>query len=418
MKLRKLSIENFRGIKRAEINLDDITVLIGENNTGKSSVLDALRLALGRSPPRRGSQFDDYDYYLRGGGADPSSADPITLTFDFAEDKQGDWSEEIVQALAGVVVIHGDDRQHVTIQVISRFDKTLGEFVTDTNFLDAAGSPLKKKGNYLSTLQHLRPIFYLAAVRDAARDFSSRSQFWGPFLRNLNVPETTKKELEAALEELNHQIIGAHNAFDDVRKALSRAPKIVSLGTKDTVSIDALPGRIFDLLAKTEVSLQSMVGSKLPLSRHGAGTQSLAVMLLFEAFLQSRLKEAYDALSEPILALEEPEAHLHPSAVRSLWASLKSLGGQLVICTHSGDMLAEVPLPAIRRFFRRNGAIEVRQVIAGSLTEQDERRLNLYVRESRGELLFARVWLLVEGPTEYWVATMAAEMLVTDRAST
>ncbi len=48
MRLSKLKIENFRGIECTEVELDrDATVLIGENNSGKTSVLEALRLGLG-----------------------------------------------------------------------------------------------------------------------------------------------------------------------------------------------------------------------------------------------------------------------------------------------------------------------------------------------------------------------------------
>lgn len=42
MKLRKIRIQNFRGIKDLEIDIDDTTVLIGENNSGKTAILDAF----------------------------------------------------------------------------------------------------------------------------------------------------------------------------------------------------------------------------------------------------------------------------------------------------------------------------------------------------------------------------------------
>lgn len=54
MKLRRLQIENFRGITSLDLDLGDTTVLIGENNTGKTAVLDALRFALRDVRSRRG----------------------------------------------------------------------------------------------------------------------------------------------------------------------------------------------------------------------------------------------------------------------------------------------------------------------------------------------------------------------------
>ena len=46
MKVTNLRIENFRGIKQLNLDLDEFTVLIGENNSGKTAVLDALRICL------------------------------------------------------------------------------------------------------------------------------------------------------------------------------------------------------------------------------------------------------------------------------------------------------------------------------------------------------------------------------------
>ncbi len=61
MKLRRLEIENFRGITKLDLRLGDTTVLIGENNTGKTAVLDALKFALRSIKTRRGCSFEEYD---------------------------------------------------------------------------------------------------------------------------------------------------------------------------------------------------------------------------------------------------------------------------------------------------------------------------------------------------------------------
>ncbi|MBI2567012.1 MAG: AAA family ATPase [Candidatus Schekmanbacteria bacterium] len=48
MKLTDIKIENFRGVRSLHLPLDGLTVLIGENNAGKSTVLEAIRLVLTR----------------------------------------------------------------------------------------------------------------------------------------------------------------------------------------------------------------------------------------------------------------------------------------------------------------------------------------------------------------------------------
>ena len=64
MKLREIRVKNFRNLVDVTIPMGDTTVLIGENNSGKTALLDALRIALPRSVATRGIPFDEYDYHM------------------------------------------------------------------------------------------------------------------------------------------------------------------------------------------------------------------------------------------------------------------------------------------------------------------------------------------------------------------
>jgi len=184
-------------------------------------------------------------------------------------------------------------------------------------------------------------------------------------------------------------VLDSHKPFEVIKDRIAQTGKLVPLADKDLVSVEAVPARIFDMLARTQVKLGSCTGARLPIAQHGAGTQSLSVLFLFEAFLQSRLADTYDKHSEPILALEEPESHLHPSATRALWSTLDKLAGQKIIATHSGDLLAAVPLTAIRRLARRKRAIEVFRVKETTLDKREAEKIAFHVRAKRGSLLFA-----------------------------
>lgn len=177
------------------------------------------------------------------------------------------------------------------------------------------------------------------------------------------------------------------------------------MASGDAVSIEAVPGRMFDLLAKAQISLGTTTGAKIPVARHGEGTQSVAVLMLFSAFLDSR------PTGTPIVALEEPEAHLHPSAVRALWGVVGGVAGQKLISTHSGDLLSEVEIHQVRRLVKTPVGVVSYRIGDGLLTEEETRKLNYHVRRARGELFFARAWLLVEGETEAWIFPAAARAL-------
>ena len=374
-------------------------------------------MCLGRTFSRRSGPFEDYDYHLASKNAQAGDAGTLSISLDFAEEKPNEWSAELIQSIPEVVVVHDGDIRHVTLRVMSEYDKVAKDFVTDWEFLDKRGKGLGPKSKtpiVLSSVQRLSPVFYLPALRDAANDFGPRSRFWAPFLRNPSIDPKTRDLLEKDLNQLNDKIIDAHTSLKIVQEKLAKTCDVVALGSAEPVSIEALPGRVSDMLSRTQVTMLATTGAGLPLARHGAGTQSLSVLFLFEAFLSTMLSQVYDRLSEPILALEEPEAHLHPSAIRSLWSIISSMKGQKVIATHSGDLLSEVPLSAVRRFYRSDQGISVQRLRAGTLNANDVRKIESHIKSTRAELLFSRCWLLCEGETEVWVLKDTAAILGID----
>lgn len=402
MLLTQLEIRNFRGIEELTLPLDDLCVLIGENNSGKSTVLDALRICLTRSLARRARVFEEYDYHLPDPASEPSKAEPIEITLTFAERREDEWPDAISQILSEAEQVDDRGLRSVKLRVRSSFDAAANDFATEHDFLDLSGNPLPraKSPRYLIGLQQLAPVFYLASLRDAAQEFRARSQFWGPFVRALEFEEGERVELEEALSDLNRKVLERHSAFESVKERLKKTADFLPLGKTDPVSIEAVPSKVFDILSRTQINLASKTGARIPIVRHGSGTQSLAVICLFDAFLNSQLKDAYGEHSEPLLALEEPEAHLHPSAVNAVIGMLRDVPGQKLVSTHSGDLLAGVPLRNVRRLRRSGGKISVHRIDETVFEPEDLEKLDYKVRATRGGLFFSRCWLLVEGETE------------------
>ncbi|MBI3230094.1 MAG: DUF2813 domain-containing protein [Burkholderiales bacterium] len=412
MKLRHLQIENFRGLRSLQLEFGDTTVLIGENNTGKTAVLDALKFALREVRSRKGCAFDVYDFHLPNASAEPSAAPPIRLRLTFKEDQPGEWGDERTGRLsrAKVLQVDADGFSVVILEVTGQFDPVTNDFTQDWNFLNLEGQPLSNlTDSVLGQFQNEVSYYYLAALRDATRQFDAKGAFWRPFLKESKLTPDKQKEIEVMLTEVNDLIVASHDSFSKVIIHLQDVNRVVPIAaTTDVVSIDAVPGRLFEILAKAQVSLGTGTGAKLPVGRHGEGTQSLAVLMLFKAFLQTWPQ------GTPIVALEEPEAHLHPSAVRTLWHLIEDIPGQKIISTHSGDLLAEVPPEAVTRLYCKNGSISSRHLAQAGLEEKQLRQFNFHIRHARGELLFARCWILGEGETEVTLIPELARILGKD----
>jgi len=141
------------------------------------------------------------------------------------------------------------------------------------------------------------------------------------------------------------------------------------------------------------------------------GTRSLASLLVFRAFASWRDQQAVlnGSNVHTLLALEEPEAHLHPQAQRSLFSQVKSIPGQRIVSTHSPYFAGQSNLSDLRLFRKTSGDTIVTQLDLGQIDPDDVRKLQNTVIQSRGDLLFAKAVVFFEGQTEEQALPLWAE---------
>ena len=372
MHIASIRIRNFRGLKDIEMPLARATVLIGENNSGKSSVLDCISLTLGRRWGQRGTGFSEYDLTIDGDAA-PDAAGETTeeaagtgdtvadaelpeasVELFFTEQIAGDWPEEITSGLFGIIQTDPvTELNSITLRVTYRLNPLEKTYEPGWAFLDVNGDPIgageaRRAANTQQFFKYV-PVFFLSALRDASEEFSSRSQFWGRLLKAVEISQHERQALDEAIEELNARLLAADPRIAETVERLREIQAVVAHGAASDVSIRALPMKVWELLARSEIVIRGETGAPwLPLARHGQGVKSLSVIYLFNAFVERLLKETYSEHSEPIVALEEPEVHLHPQAVRALWSQIDAMPGQKIIASHSPYFMQYVPIRDIR----------------------------------------------------------------------
>ncbi|MBN9658778.1 MAG: AAA family ATPase [Acidobacteria bacterium] len=478
MEITRVIIENFRSIKQADIVLGHTTVFIGPNNVGKTAILDAVRIALSRRWGRSGTGFLETDIYLPGGITDPKQADPITIHIEFQERTLNEWTADLQNALDDVIQIEPvSGRSFIILKVTCGFNDT-GTLEPRWEFLNMDRQALTGKGARSTNLQEFfqyLPVFYLKPSRDADEEFSARSQFWGRLLKAMNVPEALQATLRTSLDNLNKQLLTADPRLDTVATDLKNIAKVAPAETPGDLTLRAVALQPWDMLQKTEVIYKSHQDQPwLPLTSHGHGVQSLAVIFLFNAYVKLLLAEAYRPDSTAILELEEPETHLHPQATRSLCSTILNISGQKLLTTHSPYFVQRVPFrdlrllrmtktgttiswlppnysttipasPALSQLLQQHADLlthdaststlttkgvipedlyrrlltayanhaEVKKIVANlkALKEQAEHhiaddelaQLETWARRIRGEIFFARKWLIVEGQSDYLI---------------
>ncbi len=113
----------------------------------------------------------------------------------------------------------------------------------------------------------------------------------------------------------------------------------------------------------------------------------------------------------PILAIEEPEAHLHPNGQKKLYSQISEITGQKIISTHSPYIAASAELNQIRNFYKLPNNVSCGLINTDLLSSdgEDERKIKRQVINTRGELFFSKAIVFFEGETEEQALPIFAE---------
>lgn len=401
MKISKIAIQNFRGFQNELIELDDITVFVGENNSGKSTILDAIKLAIGSQGYNDG--LTRYDYLLSSATSRAGDAGEISIKIEVSEKKEDEWPDEIQQTLPDCIDIGEDALRHFFLSLKGSYNRSEERSIDIKEFQNKSGISKGIKANSsknLSDFKKLLPVFYISSLRDSTKEFQHNKGLFKRFLDREKILDKERESLEAKLSTLNNEVIGVLKNIKNLKFHLKKSMNVLNGTDESIVDIEPLPSDLNELIGKAGIILQNKTGIRLPLERYGSGAQSLSVLFMYEAFLSVLLVTEYDKFSEPILLIEEPEAHLHPSAVRLFWRFLEKMPGQKIITTHSGDIISSVPFSKIRRIVGTTGNNRIKAMSEKLLKDEENRYLRNFITYSRGELFFARYWLIVEGETE------------------
>lgn len=353
MRVTRVKIRNFRSIRHLDLELSDTTVLVGPNNAGKTAILDALRIALTRRWGQRGTGFTEYDVHLADHNDDPKASPGISIEIHAQESEPKEWPDGISEDLDQIMQIDLDTGlRSIALRTRCAWSEDSGTFEPIWEFLNAARDPLTGRGARRVNLERFwryLPVFYLDALRDVGDEFSPRSQFWGRLLKAMEVPAGLESRALRVLDLLNRRLLKADPRLQEIAETLSGTTRIAAHDREGGLKLRMVPLKMWDLLSKAEIILRNEPDLPwLPLRRQGQGIQSLSVIFLFQAFVEHLVRELYEQDSEPVLALEEPETHLHPQAARTLWAHVRDLPGQKIVTTHSPYFVQHVPFRDLR----------------------------------------------------------------------
>lgn len=397
-----IRIAGFRGITNLDISLPRVTVLIGPNNSGKTSLLKALQLSLGDY-----ARFlSDEDFHI---DSDEKKATEILVDVRIVPvDENGTrtllFNDEWATEFGDKIKAEANGYQFVAIRTRSRSDLTKGGFETIRFTLETWADKenwkkVKVKETKLPARLSCLPFISIEAQRDIHQELRDKSSFVGKVLSSVEYNHTDIAAIEDLIKQVNDETISKSNVLQNLKISLENLHH--SIDGSGNTEITPFPKKIRDLSKHFSVHCGENSANSFSMEYHGMGTRSWASMLTVKAFIDLMVAK-HKKESEPffpIIAAEEPEAHLHPNAQKTLYRQLAGFDGQIIISTHSPYLVAMADIIQIRSLCRTASGISAHQVFPGT-TEEEKKIVAREIMAKRGEILFSRAIILFEGVTE------------------
>ncbi|RJX75506.1 DUF2813 domain-containing protein [Vibrio sinensis] len=386
MYLERIEISGFRGIRRLSLAFNELTTLIGENTWGKSSLLDALSVAL--PPEGVPYQFEMTDFHLDYAIATPQTQNLQIILSLRANDKNEVRSGRY-RKLKPIWISDDEANPRIIYRLSANRDQY--DVSTQYDFLDADGNTmhLHHPEKLAQELMSLHPVIRL---RDSRR-----------FHRPIEEHSTPNSRVEKRISNTCRRLLAVpgHVNKGEIRSSLNSMSNLVDHYFSFKSNTRKNPRRqrdgIFSNYTRSSTNIAELV------EKSNNKQTRLLLMGLLNAFLQAKGPTDLRRCARPILMLEDPEGRLHPTHLARAWELLQLLPMQKILTTNSGELLSQVPLHSIRRLVRRSDKTHSTHLPVQKMSPDELRRIGFHIRFHRPGAMFARCWLLVEGETEVWL---------------
>lgn len=448
MYLKKFIIKNFRIFDEAGIELifnKGINAIIGENNSGKSSIIDALRIVFSTVTYKKDIFFSKADFHVSEDGTVANYAQFDVYLEDVPLRMIEIWNPQSDSGMGGDFHIRFE--KYISPSGAEKVRSVYWGFGTE-------GNPLSS-----DTFEAIDMVF-LGALRDSENEMRpSRNSKLAQLLRNLVSGEDVREELVQILidannsllrkeqlkktrntinqnlarieqEFLNQQIdIGlVEPRFDSIASSLRAwvKPKWILINKDDSVyeqaytyfqshtdlrkiqkdtkgiyfEISILDGET-DIKQELAGRISELANKSFELYQNGLGYNNLLYM---SAVLGDMAIEK-GGVYQNLLLVEEPEAHLHPQLQELvhnflLDANKNDSNIQIIYTSHSPTLASKIDIENINLLYEYGHKKYCLPFSQTNLTEENKKYLQRYLDVTKSQMFFARGILFVEGISE------------------
>jgi putative ATP-dependent endonuclease of OLD family len=402
------------------IELSETNILIGQNNSGKTSFMEAINYALNSGK----NDFSEDDFFADTEDFNPILSEPIKVVLEFRESAENTFSDNYFYLFDKNIQydVASDSKNPVPyVRLCCEFyyDPDKGRYVDERYFVDSNSDKLPSNSTVRKEHLNFSPSIYLTTLRDISKEINSKYSYWSKLKKSIDCKDK-ETEIQKQIETMNDLILKDNSSVDDLLTHFESFKNDVILSS-DSLELKVFSKRNWELLDGLNIYLKkSGCNLLLPISKHGMGSQSLAVFFIFNAYLDLILPQiAGNDEATPIICIEEPEAHIHPHAQRSIFSQISKMSGQKLISTHSPFVADQVSIYDYILFKNKNGVSDLKRIpkyrkgfifrnglppeafeTNKFLKEDEELLIKRYVQLRNSELFFSSIFILCEGDTE------------------
>lgn len=392
MRLINFSVTNYKVFKEEftiDFTKDSIVILTGRNNTGKSTILEAINCFFQKETKAKtipNNCFSEREQKIVLKGVFESAEDKITIVKKYKEESAPSFYDENGVEIKGT---HELKEKLEDILNNKPFYITPSMLPDDINDLiqniysEIIKNDLQKLEHFNGDPEEEKEMYQLA------QEYSQIKKSYPEFLRKI------KLNTDKILGQVSNDV------SDNLRLLFSNEHLSLNVVGGESEGFSST-----DILKSTNssVHIDSSKQSKMPLANQGTGLQRMSLIYLIQNMIEKKLLDEND---NKLLLIDEPEAFLHPEAVRALSRSLYKIGQKmpLMISTHSPILIDLSERHTSIQVFRvgEKEAIQLYKSVSEQFDDNDIQNMKIlnYVDSYVNEFFFADKVVIVEGDTEY-----------------
>ncbi len=392
--ISRVQIKNFRNFSNLDIPLNQSCVLLGENTAGKSNFLYALRLVLDSSLPDSARFLRPEDFF-------DGLATPLGETIHVAVELSGFEDDVGAKAILAKYLVSAEPpvaRLVYEFRPRQSLEDRLPENVEEYEFVLFGGL---KDAHVDYDVRNYIQFTILPALRDAESELSNwRRSPLRRLLEQLSLPPKRLAKITKALDEVSQTLLKVPEMGGLAADIQTRSDEMIGglHGVETSLALASNDPK--QLLRSVKLLVDGAKGRQISETSLGTANVLLLALLLQETESKIRRKQ----LVSLILAIEEPEAHLHPHLQRVIFRYFLRRNHAVLVSSHSPHIASVAPIKSLVVLTKEGrGGTKAYAASRLALEDWEEHDLERYFDVTKAEMAFAKGVVLVEGIAEQFL---------------